>query len=159
MTESLVMNVSHQRLVLAPGVLIQAQRGLFHRSGSHLITIDNVTNVTVSGYGATLQMWKQDYSNTSLYNHSEWRHAISITSAKQIVVEGVTAMSSGGDGINIGGNQEYMGQCRATGDLCDSVNVLIRDVNLTDNFRNALSVTGAVNLTVQRSTLAHTGGK
>ena len=61
-------------------------------------------------------------------------------------------------GSNIGGNQADMHQCKTTGKLCDSENIWVRDCNLTDNFRNAMSVTGVVNLTVERTLLAKTGG-
>jgi len=40
---------------------------------------------------------------------------------------------------------------------CDSTNIHVRDVQLLNNSRNAMSVTGVVNLTVERSLLAQTG--
>ena len=155
---ALILNVSNQRMLLEPGVTVEAQRDAFHASDSHMFTIDNVTNVSLSGYDAMVVMRKEDYANASLYSHSEWRHAISITSSKNIVVEGLNIMSSGGDGIYIGGNQRYITTCKISGQLCDSENVYIKDVNLTDHFRNAMSVTGCVNLTVKRSIFAKTGG-
>lgn len=59
---------------------------------------------------------------------------------------------------NIGGNQAYMDTCKGTGALCDSIEILVRDCNLTDNYRNAMSVTGVVNLLVENTILARTGG-
>ena len=47
-------------VTLASGVLVQALRGSMQPSGSHLFSMTNVSHVTVSGYGATLQMWKED---------------------------------------------------------------------------------------------------
>jgi hypothetical protein len=42
--------------------------------------------------------------------------------------------------------------------LCDSENIIIRACNFTDNYRNAMSVTGVVNLVVEDTLLARTGG-
>ena len=87
---------------LASGVQVQALRGSMHSAGSHLFEMSNVSDVTLSGYGATLQMWKEDYNDPSKYKHSEWRHGIDISSSHNILVEGVTVTQTGGDGINIG---------------------------------------------------------
>ena len=46
---------------------------------------------------------------------------------------------------------------KATGRLCNSEEIIIRGVNLTENYRDAMSVTGAVNLMVEDSILAKTG--
>ena len=151
-------------MTLARGVHVQALRGSMHPSGSHLFSMTNVSDVTLSGYGATLSMWKEDYFDPEKYKHSEWRHGIDISSSHDIVVEGVTVTQTGGDGINIGGDQALMGKCEReirAGSMfsryCDSSNVHIRDVKLLNNSRNAMSVTGVVNLTVERSLLAQTG--
>lgn len=151
-------------VTLASGVLVQALRGSMHPSGSHLFSITNASGVTLSGYGATLQMWKEDYNDPAKYKHSEWRHGIDISSSHEILVEGVTVTQTGGDGINIGGDQSLMDECEREiragskfSQYCDSTNVHVRDVQLLNNSRNAMSVTGVVNLTVERSLLAQTG--
>lgn len=61
-------------------------------------------------------------------------------------------------GIYIGGDGAFIDQCKATGKLCDSENIIVRDCNLPNNYRNAMSVTGVVNLTVQRTLLAKSNG-
>ena len=149
---------------LASGVQVQALRGSMHSAGSHLFEMSNVSDVTLSGYGATLQMWKEDYNDPSKYKHSEWRHGIDISSSHNILVEGVTVTQTGGDGINIGGDQGLMDECereiragKGYSRYCDSTNIHVRDVQLLNNSRNAMSVTGVVNLTVERSVLAQTG--
>lgn len=58
LNHTLRLNASDQTVLLQPGVELQARRGLFHSGGSELVSIDNVDNVTLSGYGATLRMWK-----------------------------------------------------------------------------------------------------
>ena len=82
---------------LDSGVQVQALRGSMHPSGSHLFSMSNVSDVTVSGYGATLQMWKEDYNDPAKYKHSEWRHGIDISSSHNILVEGVTVTQVGHD--------------------------------------------------------------
>eukprot|EP00039_Didymoeca_costata_P015420 m.262101 g.262101 ORF g.262101 m.262101 type:complete len:833 (-) comp16222_c0_seq1:188-2686(-) len=152
LNDTLYLNVSKQTLHLGEGVILEARKNLFHSSGAVLLRIDQVSGVTVSGYGATLMMHKEQYSNKTLYNHSEWRHGISVTSASSILIEGVTVVASGGDGINIGGNTNVIHT------VPNSVDVHVRDVNLTDNYRNAMSVTGVDGLLVENSLLAKTGG-
>ena len=161
--QSVKLHVDGQAVTLASGLLVQAMRGSMHSSGSHLFTLTNVSGVTLSGYGATLQMWKEDYNDPTKYNHSEWRHGIEIGSSHHILVEGVTVTQTGGDGIDIGGDQGFMDECEREvragkqSRYCDSTNIHIRDVQLLNNSRNAMSVTGVVNLTVERSMLADTG--
>ena len=77
-------------VTLASGVQVQALRGSMHSSGAHLFSMSNVSDVTLSGYGATLQMWKEDYNDPKKYKHSEWRHGIDISSSHNILVEGMT---------------------------------------------------------------------
>eukprot|EP00041_Stephanoeca_diplocostata_P032483 m.1041146 g.1041146 ORF g.1041146 m.1041146 type:complete len:1572 (-) comp24157_c0_seq4:1290-6005(-) len=158
LSDTLHLNSSNQRIVLEYGVVLEAQRGEFHATSAVLVSISNAENVTLSGYGATLKMWKEDYSDPKKYLHSEWRHAVSITSSRHITIEGIHANASGGDGIYIGGDGAFIDQCNATGELCDSKDVVVRDCDLTNNYRNAMSVTGVVNLSVQRTLLALSNG-
>jgi len=71
--------------------------------------------------GAIVQMWKQDYANHSVnstckkgagvpctYSKAEWRHCINMREAENITISGLTVSSSGGDGIEVGGEEmEY----------------------------------------------------
>lgn len=63
LSDTLHLNTSNQELVLEHGVLLEAERGAFHATDSVLVAIQNVENVTLSGDGAILKMWKDDYSN------------------------------------------------------------------------------------------------
>ena len=45
-------------------------------------------------------MWQVDYANRTLYNHSEWRHALSLLGAVGTTVAGLAMSESGGDGIS-----------------------------------------------------------
>jgi hypothetical protein len=162
--QSVRLRVDGQTILLKSGVVIQALRGGMHSKGAHLLSLSNVTGVSLSGYGAVLQMWKQDYNDPTQYNHSEWRHGIEIGSSHHILIEGVTVTQTGGDGIDIGGDQSLMDECEreiragsSYSRYCDSTNIHVRDVQLLNNSRNAMSVTGVVNLTVERSRLAQTG--
>jgi hypothetical protein len=113
------------------------------------------------------------------YSKAEWRHAINMVEAENVTISGLTVSSSGGDGIQIGGWSKATypsAACTAEaqnnpachtpeilkrGGCCRvsvSKNIHIRDFTATNNYRQGVSVTGAVNLLVEDSTFELTGG-
>jgi hypothetical protein len=91
---------SHQKLLIEPGVELQAMKGEFKAKGSPLAFAFNVSNLTVIGYGATLRMHKLDYATPELgYVHSEARPGIWVVNASDVRVFGLTITASGGDGL------------------------------------------------------------
>merc|ERR1712176_869653 len=92
--------------------------------------------------GAKMTMWKVDYGNTTLYNHSEFRFGIAVYSSSHLRILGLNISSTGGDGIY----------------LEDVNDVHVKDVQLVNNFRQGMSVISAGNLTVEDSLLAGTSG-
>lgn len=134
-------------LVIAAGVTLQAARGLYRSRSDCLVTVSGVTGVSITGSGgpgsSSLRMWQSDYANATLYNHSEWRHALSLLGAVGTTVTGLAMSESGGDGISIN-------------ERC--VNITLRDLNLTANFRNAMSVCGIEGLVVERCLFARSAG-
>ena len=107
------------------------------------------TNVPVRGLGkgATLRMWKQDYLKPP-YKHAEWRHALNIMSAKNVLVENMSFVSSGGDGIYLG--------VKVRG--CPNTDVTIRRCVCDENNRQGISVISAVNLLIEDTVLSNTWG-
>ncbi len=138
----------NQELVFAPGVVVQAKRGAFHGKSDSLFAATLQTNITLTGRGATLRMWKSDYDDKAQYTHAEWRHVLCFKSCAGVQVTGLTLADSGGDGI-------YLGVARR-GVPCSEVT--IRDVNCTNNYRQGISVISARNLLIENCTLTDTWG-
>ncbi len=139
---------SNQKIILLPGVIILAKKGEFKGGGDCLFSANNVENLIISGYGATLKMHKKDYQNKNEYEPAEWRTTLSLTGCKNVIVEGIRCESSGGDGIYIGATQER--------NLCEDV--VIKDVICEDNHRQGISVISAKNLSIENCSLLNTSG-
>ena len=114
---------SKQRIYLAPGVEIQARRGAYHCNqssdtttvpapptadcrvplhckchGNHTIFSGRgVDSVHIFGYGARLMMWQSDYSNESLYYHSQFRAGVMLSGVSDCSISGLSIFSTGGD--------------------------------------------------------------
>ena len=140
--------VSNQELVFEPGSEIRAKRGAYKGKNDCLFRFPKCENVRIVGYGATLRMWHADYMQPP-YEKSEWRHALAILSARNILVEGLAIASSGGDGI-------YLGVCDRT--IPQNRDIVIRDVLCHDNHRQGISVISAENLLIENTVLRETHG-
>ncbi len=138
----------NQEIFFEKGAVVQARRGAFHSSGDCLFSAVLKTNITLTGPGATLRMWKQDYDDKAKYTHAEWRHVLSFKSCAHVRVEGLTLADSGGDGIYLGVAQK--------GVPCSDV--VIRKVSCVNNYRQGISVISARNLLIEDSVLRDTGG-
>lgn len=122
---------SNQELVLEPGVIIAAKKGQFHGLNDCLMRGQKVSNVLISGYGATLRMRREDYLSAG-YSVSEFRHALAFYTSKNVTVLGVTMENSGGDGIHIGpADGEFSTACE---------DVLLRDCVSSFNHRQGMSL-------------------
>jgi len=139
---------SNQEIVFEKGVVVQAKRGAFKGTGDSLFSASSKTNITLTGHGATLKMWKQDYDDKTQYKHAEWRHVLNFHSCSRVRVVGLTLADSGGDGI-------YLGVARK-GVPCSDV--VIRDVACVNNYRQGISVISARNLLIERCVFKDTWG-
>jgi hypothetical protein len=186
---------SNTVLVLQVGVQLWAKRWEYTTSGASVLNLEFVSNVDIIGYGAIVHMWKQDYAYRPgapksgpgtcqpgvgipcNYSKAEWRHCINVRESENVTISGLTASSSGGDGIEIGAYEMTYPSpaCTAAhkypschtpailkqGGCCRvsvSRNVHIKDFTATNNYRQGMSVTGAVNLLVEDSLFELTGG-
>ena len=140
--------VSDQEIFFEPGSEVRAKRGAYRGKGECLLRFPKCENVRLSGYGATLSMWHADYMQPP-YEKSEWRHAVSVLSSRNVVIEGLTIASSGGDGI-------YLGCCDAK--FPRNLDVVIRDVLCHDNHRQGISVISAENLLIENTVMRETHG-
>ena len=63
--QPLFIRRNHLRVEFAPGVEVVAKKNEFHWTNDCLLTIDNATNVSLSGYGAVLRMHRADCKPSS----------------------------------------------------------------------------------------------
>ena len=137
---------SNQEVIIADGVTVRAKKDEFRAVADSLMSIPlgGVSNVTLRGEGkATLAMRKADYRNRALYRHSQWRHAVSIKGAKNVVVKDLEILSSGGDGVYVAWNAQ---------------NVLLENLVCRDHHRQGISVISAVGLKASHCVFADTRG-
>jgi hypothetical protein len=139
---------SDQEIVFEKGVIVQAKRGEFHGLTDSLFSAILKKNIKLTGAGATLRMWKQDYDDKAQYKHSEWRHVLSFKSCAGVSITGLTLADSGGDGI-------YLGVAKK-GVPCSDV--VIKNVVCQNNYRQGISVISARNLLIEDCVLKDTWG-
>ena len=146
---------SNQHLVFEKGAMLLAKRGEFVGRNDWLLALDGVENVRVTGNGATLRMWREDYAHGKDgkgrdYQRGEWRHALAIIDARNVTVEGLILEDSGGDGIYISHRvSEGAAPCR---------DITIRDCVCDRHHRQGLSIISAVNLLVENCVFRNTKG-
>jgi len=140
--------VSNQHIVFEPGVMLLAKRGAFKGRNDRLLSVDEVQNVKITGYGATLRMWREDYAKGAGYRRGEWRHALSVSGSRNVIVEGLTLEDSGGDGIYIS----------TAGVENSSRDIVIRDCVCNRNHRQGVSVIAAKNLLIENCVFKNTRG-
>jgi hypothetical protein len=137
-----------QTVILEEGVVIAAREGSFRGGGDCLFSAENQKEITIIGYGAVIEMRKDDYQKKP-YDEAEWRHAISLRGCSDVAIEGVTIRSSGGDGI-------YVGRGKGNNTYCE--NVLVKNVILDDHHRQGISVISVKNLLVENVQIYNTSG-
>lgn len=138
---------SNMEIFFEEGVRVVAKRGEFKSSGACLWTFNSVENVAIHGNGGELRMWKEDYLDPNQYLLAEWRHAISLSDAKNILIEDITLANSGGDGVYVGAN--YRGPCQ---------DITLRRVISDGNNRQGISVISVDGLLIEDCVFKNTGG-
>lgn len=141
---------SNQKLILQPGAVLEAAPDKFHGKNDEFLRLENLENVTITGYGAEIRMRKKDYQNLNRYSKSEHRHGIILRDCKNVTISGVTVRATGGDGLYIGTRK------RNVGGWCS--NVTVRDCVFDDNHRQGISVISVEKLLVERCVLSNTSG-
>ncbi|MFO8079691.1 MAG: right-handed parallel beta-helix repeat-containing protein [Armatimonadota bacterium] len=140
--------VSDQEIVFEEGCEILAKRGEFVEPKDAMINLIGVENVTLSGYGATMRMRRDDYDDPEQYVKAEWRHVINMRGSSNINIYGLLLTESGGDGIYVGRGLE--------GET--NLNVHIKDVVCDRNYRQGISVITAENLLIEDTVMSNTAG-
>ena len=137
---------SNTTIILEEGVELIAKRGAFKSLAAFLLSLKDVENITILGYGASLRMWKEDYTKAP-YQKSEWRHALALYGTSHVLIAGLTIERSGGDGIYLGRGQRGR-----------NYDLELQDLIIKDNYRQAISVISAEKLHIANCLLANTSG-
>eukprot|EP01048_Picozoa_sp_COSAG05_P002002 COSAG05_NODE_74_length_21769_cov_194.316290_18_plen_348_part_00 len=133
---------------LLAGAVLEAERGGFHGVSDCLLTIGGgdaiVTGVTLRGSaGATLRMHREDYADATRYTKAEWRHGLQLVNVRSTLVDGPLLIErTGGDGI-------YVDQ---------ATNTTVRNVDMSANYRQGMSVIAANGLLVEDCLMRGTNG-
>ena len=135
-------NFSHRTLRFEPGAVVEAQKGAFHGLGDSLLKSYGATNITIIGYGATLRMHREDYRNTSLYAHSEYRMGMAFYSVSGLRIEGLTVEYTGGDGLYL--ENDY--------------DVAVTGCRFLNNYRQGMSIGSCTNCTFTDTVFSNTSG-
>ncbi len=141
-------NVHDKMVIFERGVKVRALAGAYDNYlYNGLFTFINCSGVSLMGYGAVLQMNKQEYIN--LNDGSEWRHVIALSGCSDFDVFGLELLDSGGDGIEISGIWQQ---------AVPSTNIHIRDCRIDNNYRQGISVTSAENVLIEHCEITNTSG-
>ena len=144
MVTSTFLHRDHVLLQCEPGVVLYAMPNQFHAVHACLLSFGGTTNVTIRG--CTFRMRREDYANRSNYVFSQWRHALSLDSVTDLLIENSTFEGSGGDGIYISGGAQ------------PNTNVIVRNSLIKNSYRNGISVITANGLLVENSLIEGTKG-
>lgn len=139
---------SNTTLELRPGVILHAKRKSFYGKSDSLLTIRDVSNVTVKGFGAVMRGWGREWTDTCRYEHSEWRHGINVKSSARVTIRGLT-IENFCSGIAIG---------NIPGNTTPSSAIRIENVTCRDNQREGLFACSVIGLYVANSTFKSTAG-
>ena len=137
------------KIILEPGVLLLAKQGAFLGMEDSVFFGNEVKNVTIVGYGATIRMRKEEY-RADPYTPSEWRHGIRFWGSTNIKIFGLTIESTGGDAI-------YLGPTRDSRRL-PCANFQIQHCNLDDNYRQGISIVSGVDVVIRDCFITRTTG-
>ena len=142
-----VMLKSDQEIIFEDGVCVRAMPGKFHGLGDSLFTCKGLKNVILRGNGkATLRMNKKDYQNRAIYKHSEWRFGIALFNSENIQIKNLSILSSGGDGVYIGGSGT------------PNKNIKLEELILDDHHRQGISIINVENLLIRKCQISNTQG-
>ncbi len=139
---------SDQEILFEKGVVIESKPGRAFYTDGYLFRGVSLKNVKLRGQGATLKMRRDLFLGGSPYKKSEHRHAIILYACQDVQLIGLRIQDTGGDGIMIGGltKSSY------------NKNILVKEVLITNAYRNAISVISAENLTIDNAVLINTNG-
>lgn len=146
-----IINRTDLEIEFEPGVTVEARSGAFQPTGENLFWIEDSSDITFSGAGASFRMNKDAYQDASQYAPSEHRHALSIRGSFRVNIDGLSIYDSGGDGI-------YVGSSGDPNAFHYSKDVTIQNVFVDNHHRQGISVISVENLLIQNSQFNNTSG-
>jgi hypothetical protein len=138
---------SNQEIAVEPRVVVLAKRGAFHGHNDSLFNAWNKSHITLTGYGATLRMWRDDYASPA-YSKAEWRDVLNIRGCTDVTIRGLTLAESGGDGVFLGSGRNHE----------PNKDVVVKDVTCDHNYRLGMAVINAENLLVENCVFKNAAG-
>lgn len=142
-------DIHNLTVIFEPGVVVEAKPGAFDDYPyDGLLNFFKCTYINLFGYGATLQMNKQEYID--LNDGSQWRHGISISGCENVKVHGLEILDTGGDGIEVAGIFQQP---------IASKNVQLLDCKIDNAFRNGVSITSCEECWVEHCEIINTNGQ
>jgi hypothetical protein len=127
---------SNTRLIIEPGVIIQAKSGI--GLVVRILSIQSSSNVYISGYGAVITGIKSEYTT------DEQRHGVIVSGSSNVYIEGLTSKDTGGDGF-------YLGAPTVE-------NVTLVDCVADNNRRNGVSITSGKRIVLERCQFINQNG-
>ena len=131
---------SNSHLVFAPGVLLKAKTG--YGVNDRLLNISNVSNISIDGNHAVIQMLKSEYIS------GEQRAGVFIATGTNITINDLHVKDTGGDGFYIGSYDN----------VNPSVNVTLNNCYTDNARRNGLSIVSVKNCWINGGEYANTIG-
>ncbi len=148
-----IMLRSDLRLVIEPGVVLEAKPGAYPNNTDSVLTAINVENIIIDAYGATIRMPRDEYIEPFDYPNyvkGEWRHGVNLRGAKSVQVLGIHVDGTGGDGIYIGPT------VTSPRNGCTDITVL--DCRIDRSYRNGIGIVAGENIFIDGCAIAATGG-
>jgi hypothetical protein len=137
--KSIIMR-SNKTLLFEEGTLVEGLGTL--AASEKMVLMYQVNNITIKGTNVTFRDKKANYTS------GQHRHIFSLEGVTNVLIEGVAANDSGGDGfyIGIGAQQRY------------SENVKMINVSADNNRRQGMSIISGRNITIINPVLTNTKG-
>ncbi|WP_340202394.1 right-handed parallel beta-helix repeat-containing protein [Ascidiimonas sp. W6] len=142
LSPTVISNIHHKVIMLESGVVLRAKKNAFKRKGDVLLKFLNCSHLQLFGYGASLVMNKEEYTD------GEWRMTLSLINVNTISIKGLKFANSGGDGIYIDGWKK--------GDF--SQNIIIEDIVSENHKRQGMSIISAQDVWVKNAIFKDTKG-
>ncbi|MGB0716924.1 MAG: right-handed parallel beta-helix repeat-containing protein [Phycisphaerae bacterium] len=140
---------SNLRLILEPGVVLEAKRGAYKGKYDSVLLAKNMSNISILGYGASIRMHRDDYKGSG-YEKAEWRHGICLQGAVDVEIHGLHVAETGGDGLYIGPTWDSArNECR---------NVEVTDCHFDKNYRQGITVVAGTNIRIENCKMTGTAG-
>jgi hypothetical protein len=136
-------------IIFEEGVVVHSLTGAYDIYDP-MFRIRDVENITILGYGATIEMNKQEFID--LADESEWRHAFNVQSVVDFRLEGIEVKDSGGDGVILGKSFQQ----NSNQNFCE--NVIIRNCIFDNNYRQGMTISSVKNCLVENCIMKNTIG-